>query len=358
MKVGVAEDPRFGGANMQAVTTIGLDIAKSVFQVHGIDAEGQVIIRRQLRRRYVLAFFEKLAPCLVGIEACAASHNWSRQLQALGHTVRLMPPAYVKPYVKRQKNDAADAEAICEAVTRANMRFVPTKTPEQQSCLMLHRTRHLFIRQQTAVINSIRAHFAELGIVAPVGRKGVTELLRVVAAPNDRRVPEIARACLAALGTQLLSLKEQILEFDRMIIAWHRSNQTSKRLHYIPGVGPMLATALVASVADPSTFRSGRNFSAWIGLVPKQHSSGGRERLGSISKQGDRYLRSLFVAGALSVIRYAKIHGTGHRPWLTALLSRRPTKVAAIALANKIARMAWAMMARGERYKEPVALAR
>src|ERR1039457_4015961 len=236
---------------MQTITTIGLDIAKSVFQVHGVDAGGQVVIRRQLKRRSVLAFFQKLPPCLVGIEACASSHHWSRELQALGHTVRLMPPAYVKPYVKRQKNDMADAEAICEAVTRANMRFVPTKTPEQQSCLMLHRTRHLFIRQQTAVINSIRAHLAEFGIVAPVGRKGVTELLHVVADPSDKRVPEVARACLAALGTQLLSLKQQILEFDRMILAWHRSNETSKRLHYIPGVGPMLATALVASVADP-----------------------------------------------------------------------------------------------------------
>jgi transposase len=249
---------------MQAVTTIGLDIAKSVFQVHGIDAAGNVIIRRQLKRRYVLAFFQKLPPCVVGIEACATSHHWSRELKALGHTVRLMPPAYVKPYVKRQKNDAADAEAICEAVTRANMRFVETKTPEQQSCLMLHRTRHL---------------------------------------------------------------------------------------------GPALATALVASVADPKAFRSARHFSAWVGLVPKQHSSGGKDKLGSISKQGDRYLRSLFTAGALAVIRYAKIHGTRHRPWLTALLARRPTKVAAIALANKIARMAWAMMAKGERYKEPAALA-
>ena len=275
---------------MQAVTTIGLDIAKSVFQVHGVDAAGQVLIRRQLKRRAVLAFFQKLPACLVGIEACASSHYWSRELQALGHSVRLMPPAYVKPYVKRQKNDMADAEAICEAVARANMRFVPTKTPEQQSCLMLHRTRHLFIRQQTAVINSIRAHLAEFGIVAPVGRKGVTELLHIVADPSDKRVPEVARACLAALGNQLLSLKEQIVEFDRMIMVWHRSNETSKRLHYIPGVGPMLATALVASVADPRTFRSGRNFSAWIGLVPKQHSSGGKDRLGSISKQGDRYL--------------------------------------------------------------------
>jgi transposase len=342
---------------MQTITTIGLDIAKSVFQVHGVDAGGQVVVRRQLKRRYVLAFFQKLPPCLVGIEACASSHHWSRELKTLGHTVRLMPPAYVKPYVKRQKNDATDAEAICEAVTRANMRFVATKTPGQQSGLMLHRTRHLFIRQQTAVINAIRAHLAEYGIVAPVGRNGVEQLLGVVADSNDKRLPEVARACVAALGAQLRMLKTQILEFDRRIMAWHRSNETSQRLDKIPGVGPALATALVASVADPKAFRSGRDFSAWIGLVPKQNSSGGKDKLGSISKQGDRYLRSLFTAGALAVIRYAKIHGTKHRPWLTSLLSRRPTKVAAIALANKIARMAWAMMAKGERYKEPAALA-
>ncbi len=331
---------------MQTITTIGFDIAKTVFQVHAVDAGGQVVIRRQLKRRSVLAFFQKLPPCLVGIEACGSAHHWSRELQALGHTVRLMPPAYVKPYV------------ICEAVTRTNMRFVPTKTAEQQSGLVLHRARHLFIRQQTSVINAIRAHLAEFGIVAPVGRHGVEELLNVVTDPNDKRVPDIARACLSALGDQLQRIKEQILEFDRLIRAWHRSNEMSMRLEEAPGVGPVLATALVAAVADPKSFRSGRNFSAWIGIVPKQHSSGGKNRLGNISKQGDRYLRGLFVAGALSVIRYAKIHGTKHRPWLTALLARRPTKVAAIALANKIARMVWAMMARGERYKEPVALAR
>jgi transposase len=342
---------------MQAVTTIGLDIAKSVVQVHGVDATGNVIVRRQLKRRYVLAFFQKLPPCVVGIEACATAHHWSRALKAIGHTVRLMPPAYVKPYVKRQKNDAADAEAICEAVTRKSMRFVETKTLEQQSCLMLHRTRHLFIRQQTAVINAIRAHLAEFGIVARVGRNGVADLLDIVANPSDGRLPEVARACLAALGVQLRMLKTLILDFDRRIMAWHRSNEMSKRLDEIPGVGPALATALVASVADPKAFRSARNFSAWVGLVPKQHSSGGKDKLGSISKQGDRYLRSLFTAGALAVIRYAKLQGTNHRPWLTALLARRPAKVAAIALANKIARMAWALMARGERYKEPAALA-
>ena len=281
---------------MQTITTIGLDIAKSVFQVHGIDAAGNVIVRRKMKRRYVLAFFQKLQPCLVGIEACASSHYWSRELQAVGHTVRLMPPAYVKPYVKRQKNDSADAEAICEAVTRANMRFVPTKTPEQQSCLMLHRTRHLFIRQQTAVINAIRAHLAEFGIVAPVGRTGVEQLLGVVADSYDKRLPDIARTCVATLGAQLRMLKARILEFDRLIMAWHRSNQKSKRLDELPGVGPALATALVASVADPKAFRSGRNFSAWIGLVPKQHSSGGKDKLGSISKQGDRYKEPVALA--------------------------------------------------------------
>ena len=249
---------------MQTVTTVGLDIAKSVFQVHGIDAKGDVIIRRQLKRRYVLAFFQKLPSCLVGIEACASSHHWSRELTALGHTVRLMPPAYVKPYVKRQKNDMADAEAICEAVTRATMRFVPTKTPEQQSCLVLHRTRHLFIRQQTAVINSIRAYLAEFGIVAPVGRKGVAELLHVVADPSDKRVPEIARACLAALGAQLLILKEQIVKFDRMIMAWP---------------GPMKRAS--AFITFPGSVRCWRPLWSRVSLTPGPSDQDETSRLGS-----------------------------------------------------------------------------
>ena len=294
---------------MQAVRTIGLDIAKSVFQIHGVDAAGNVIVRRQLKRRYVLPFFQKLPACLIGMEACASSHHWSRELTALGHTVRLMPAAYVKPYVKRQKNDAADAEAICEAVSRANMQFVPTKTVEQQSCLLLHRTRHLFIRQQTAVINAIRAHLAEFGIVAPVGRNGVELLLDVVADTSDKRLPEVARACVAALGAQLRMLKARILEFDRLIMAWHRSSEASKRLDEIPGVGPALATALVASVADPKAFRSGRNFSAWIGLVPKQHSSGGKGKARQHQQTG-RSLSAQPVHG-----RRAGRHPLCQDPW-------------------------------------------
>ncbi len=326
---------------MRTITTIGLDIAKSVFQVHGVDAVGQVVIRRQLRRRYVLAFFQKLPSCLIGIEACASSHHWSRELQALGHTVTMS--------LTPRRSARRLADRTCGSLR--------PRRQSNRAGLTLHRTRHLFIRQQTSVINAIRAHLAEFGIVAPVGRHGVEQLLTIAADANDKRLPEVARACVTALGAQLRMLKTQILEFDRMINAWHRSNEASRRLDDIPGVGPALATALIASVADPKAFRSVRDFSAWIGLVPKQNSSGGKDRLGNISKRGDRYLRSLFTTGALAVIRYAKIHGTRHRPWLTALLARRPTKVAAIALANKIARMAWAMMARGERYKEPAALA-
>jgi transposase len=339
---------------MQRITTIGLDIAKSVFQVHGIDASGAVIVRRQLKRRQVLAFFRKLPLCVIGIEACATSHHWAREITKLGHEVRLMPARYVKPYVKRNENDAADAEAICEAVTRPTMRFVEIKTVEQQSVLMLHRTRQLFVRQRTTLINAIRAHLAELGIIAGIGRNGVEKLLQLIDEGKDERVPPAARECLMALVAQLELVKRQILDADRRILAWHRSSELSRRLEAIPGVGPLIATALVASVPDPHTFRSARDVSAWIGLVPKQNSTGGKDRLGSISKAGNRYLRSLLVVGALSVIRRAKQAGYTRRAWLAELMARRPVKVAAIALANKIARIAWALMVRGTRYTEQV----
>jgi transposase len=337
---------------MKDVSTIGLDLAKNVFQVHGVDGSGEAVLRRQLRRGQVLAFFKRLPPCLVGMEACATSHYWAREIAALGHEVRMMPARYVKPYVKRNKNDMADAEAICEAVTRPTMRFVPIKTVEQQSVLVLHRTRQLFVRQRTQLINALRAHLAEFGIVAGVGRNGFERLVKVIEDDRDERVPASARDCLLALRDQLASVNQRILEADRRILVWHRASEVSRRLDEIPGVGPLIASALVASIPDPHAFRSGRDLSAWIGLVPKQSSTGGKERLGRISKAGNRYLRKLLVVGALSVIRRAKQTGATRHPWLIDLMARRPIKVAAIALANKIARIAWAMMVRGTRYKE------
>ena len=338
---------------MSEVTTIGLDLAKSVFQVHGVDASGKTVIRRQLRRRQVLPVFKKLPACLVGIEACASSHHWAREISALGHEVRMMPARYVKPYVKRNKTDAADAEAICEAVTRPSMRFVPIKTTEQQAVLMEHRSRQLFVRQRTQLINALRAHLAEFGVVAGVGRNGVERLVTVIEDDRDERVPASARACLLALRDQLASVKQQILAADRRLLAWHRASEVSRRLDEIPGVGPLIATALVASIPDPHAFRSGRDLSAWIGLVPREDSTGGKHRPGHISKAGNRYLRKLLVIGALSVIRRAKQTGSTRRAWLIALMERRSTKLAAIALANKIARTAWAMMAHGTCYQEP-----
>jgi len=338
---------------MNEVITIGVDLAKNVFQIHGVDGSGGVVIRRQLRRSRMLPFFKKQPPGLVGMEACASAHHWARQLMALGHAVKLMPPKYVKPYVKRNKNDMADAEAICEAVTRPTMRFVEIKTRDQQSVLMLHRTRQLFVRQRTTLINALRAHLAEFGIVAGVGRNGLERLLKVIEDGEDDRVPAAARDCLLALRDQLEMVKGQVLDADRHILAWHRSSEVSQRLDDIPGVGPLIATALVASVPDPHVFKSGRDLAAWIGLVPKQNSTGGKDRLGHISKAGNRYLRMLLVVGALSVIRRAKQVGYTRRPWLTKLLQRRSTKIAAIALANKIARTAWAMMAHGTFYQEP-----
>jgi transposase len=337
---------------MGEVSTIGLDIAKSVFQVHGVDDTGAVVIRRRISRAKVLEFFCGLSPCLVGIEACPSAPHWGRELAALGHTVRPMPPSYVKAYLKRSKNDANDAAAICEAVTRPSMRFVPTKSAQQQSGLMLHRSRQLLVRQRTMLSNAIRGHMAELGIISAKGRNGTAALLQIIANTDDDHIPPIARFCLEVLARQYKALTAEIGSIDKRIHAWHRACEDSRRLEQIPGIGPIVATALVAEIGNWKQFRSGRNLAAWIGLVPKQHSTGGKERLGSITKQGNRYLRWLLVAGAMAVIRYARQHGT-KRLWLTRLIERRPAKVAAVALANKIARMAWAIMVHGDRYQEP-----
>jgi transposase len=336
---------------MDQVSVVGLDLAKSVFQVHGVNAQGEVVLRRRLTRGQLLKLFEKLPPCLIGMEACASAHHWARELAALGHEVKLMPAQYVKPYVKRGKNDAADAEAICEAVTRPTMRFVGVKSPDQQATMMLHRVRKILTRQRTQISNALRAHMAEFGIAAAVGRGGLDRLIAVIADQDDARLPDEARACLAVLCTQLEMVKDQILDNDRRIMADARKTEAGRRLMKIPGIGPLLASAIVACVPDPTTFSNGRSLSAWIGLTPRQNSSGGKERLGSITKAGNTYLRELLVVGAMAMVRRA-MQGSAKRPWVTQLLARKKPKVAAVALANKNARIIWAMMATGEPYRE------
>jgi transposase len=333
---------------MERIAVFGLDLAKNVFQLHGVAADGAVVVRRQLRRSQVLDFFSSIEPCLVGIEACASAHHWARELGQLGHEVKLMPPAYVKAYVKRGKTDAADAEAIAEAVTRPTMRFVAVKTRAQQAVLMLHKTRDLLVRQRTMLINALRGHLGEYGIVTAQGLAGVKAALTALRL-EGAQLPELARAALASLETQLTGLGAEIDSLEKRIIAWHREDETSRRLATMPGIGPITASAIAASAPDPSLFRSGRQFAAWLGLTPRAHSSGGKERQSGISKMGDGYLRRLLVVGATAVLRMARQRGGGGA-WIMGLLERKKPKAAAVALANKTARVAWVLMARKQNY--------
>ena len=332
------------------VTTIGLDLAKHVFQVHAVDAAGKVIVRKALRRAQLLAFFAKLSPCLVGMEACGTSHHWARELVALGHTVKLMPPAYVKAYVKRGKSDAADAEAICEAVTRPTMRFVPIKSREQQAALSMHRARDLLVKQRTQSVNMMRGLLAEFGINIPEGLERALTMARQVLEGDAPDVPAAAVKIIFALSRQACDTHSHVREIDRALAALQRSDDMARRLATIPGIGPIGATALAASVTDPGQFRSGRQFAAWIGLTPLQNSSGGKERLGRISKMGDKYLRRLLVIGATALVRSAKSKPETAHPHLVNLLARKPVRVASVAMANKMARIVWAVMTRGEVY--------
>jgi transposase len=333
------------------ITTIGLDLAKSVFQVHAVDAMGQPVVRKALRRAQVLPFFAKLPPCLIGIEACGTSHHWARELIRLGHDVRLMPPAYVKPYVKRGKNDAADAEAICEAVTRPTMRFVPVKSPEQQAALSMHRTRDLLVKQRTQLVNMIRGLLAEFGLDIPQGLERALTMARQIVDGELPDVPAEAAKIVGTLSQQALDIHMRLREIDRDLLAWQRASDVARRLMTIPGIGPVGATALAASVTDPHQFRSGRQFAAWLGLTPLQNSSGGKERLGRISKMGDKYLRKLLIVGMTSLVRRARHKPETVDPRLADLLARKPVRVATVAMANKAARVIWALMVRGETYR-------
>jgi transposase len=339
------------------ITTIGLDLAKSVFQVHAVDADGKVIVRKALRRAQVLPFFRNTPPCLVGMEACGTSHHWARQLTRLGHEVRLMPPAYVKAYVKRGKTDANDAEAICEAVTRPTMRFVAIKSEQQQAALALHRTRDLLVKQRTQLVNMIRSLLAEFGIQMARGLHHALDLAARVTQGAAPDVPELAARVITGLAGQIGDLQVRLTALEKELLAWHRTNELSQRLSTIPGVGLISATALAASVTDAGRFRSGRQFAASLGLTPLQNSSGGKERMGRISRMGDRYLRRLLVVGMTSLVRRARTRPDAVDPRIAAMLARKPARVVTVATANRTARIAWSIMARGGIYRAPEGVA-
>jgi transposase len=332
------------------ITTIGLDLAKSVFQAHGVDENGAAVLVKKLHRKQMLPFFSKLPPCLIGVEACGTAHYWARTLTAMGHKVRLIPPSYVKAYVKRGKSDALDAEAICEAVQRPTMRFVPTKTVEQQAILMTHRARSLLMRQRTMVANALRAHLAEFGLVANPGLGHLATLAEQALSDRDE-LPPYARTALETLIRQIVALTGEIATLDQAIASWHAESEASRRLAAIPGLGVITATAIAATVADPGQFSSGRQFAAWLGLTPQQNSTGGKTRLGGISKRGDHYLRRLLVIGATAVMRHSKDKTTPMANWIRKLMEKKPFRVVSVALANKLARIAWVVLTRKEAYR-------
>jgi transposase len=341
-------------ASVSEISTVGVDLAKSVFQIHGADARGAVVLRKKLRRAQVVNFFAGLAPCVVAMEACAGAHYWAREIAAVGHAVRLIPPAYVKPFVKRQKNDAADAEAICEAAQRPTMRFVLPKSAEAQAAAMVFRTRDLLVRQRTQLINALRGHLAEFGFVVPQGPGHVTKLIALVEDPASD-LPVTARTILSVLAQTLQALQLRIAVLDREITARAKADATAKRLMTIPGIGPVAATAIVALAPAAESFRRGRDFAAWLGLTPKQHSSGGKERLGRTTRMGERSLRRLLILGASAVTKVVARHPTRAGAWLAGMLARKPRMLVTVALANKIARTVWALLAHGGSYRAPAA---
>ena len=343
---------------MNAIATIGLDIAKKVFQVHGIDEQGQIVVQNQLSRKDVLDWFSQQNPCLIGIEACATATYWARAISKFGHDVRLIPPAYVKPYVRRQKNDRADAAAICEAVSRPSMRFVAIKTSEQQEIQVLHRARELLVAQRVQTSNALRAHMAEFGIVFPLGNAGLAQAMATIKDEGSSDLPAFAVSILRALVDQIERIKKEITQFDKLMREWHRANPDSRRLTTIPGIGVITATALVAAIGNGKQFKSAREFAAWVGLVPNQNSSGGKERLGRISKKGNPYLRTLLVVGATAMLQGRSRDKAAGGDWFRALLLRKSPRVATVALANKMARVAWAILIKGEVFRRaPVAAA-
>jgi transposase len=333
------------------ITTIGIDLAKEVFQIHGVDEHGKAVLRKQLRRVEMAKYFANREPCLIGMEACGSAHHWARKLGEFGHTVKLMAPQFVKPYVKTNKNDMADAEAICEAVSRPNMRFVSIKNIEQQAMLSVHRARQGFVKARTAQANQIRGLLSEFGIVIPQGIKSIAKRMPDILEDGENSLPGTMRKLLERLNDNLKEMDRQVVELEMQIKLWHHANEASRKLEAIPGIGPITASAIVATVGNATEFKNGRQLAAWLGLVPKQHSTGGKTVLLGISKHGDTYLRTLLIHGARAVIRYAE-NKAEPNPWLCKLMARRNKNVAAVALANKNARIIWALLAKGKTYEQ------